>query len=166
MPDGSLFNKGFPAMQSHGKDLKGQTLAFFAGVASAAITAAATGDNTQIVGDTIDLTALDARPSSVVFDIPVRATLAEDKTCIVTGLIEKSADGATWATLLASTTLLTLTGDTGGSTEKGVARLGADLIESDCNYIRFKATPDLNASGTDTMTIGGVVATFGGLQKT
>lgn len=153
-------------MQSHGKDLKGQTLAKFAGVASAAITAGATGDNTEIVGDTIDLTTLSARPSSVVFDIPVRATLADTKTCIVTGLIEKSADNTNWEVLVASATLLTLTGLTGGTTEKGVARIGADLIESDCRYIRFKATPDLNATGTDTMTVGGVVATFGGLQTT
>lgn len=153
-------------LQSHGKDLKGQTLVKFAGVASAAITAAATGDNTEIVGDTIDLTALAARPSSVVFDIPVRATLADTKTCIVTGLIEKSADNSNWDVMVASATLLTLTGTTGGTTEKGVARIGADLIESDCRYIRFKATPDLNASGTDTMTVGGVVATFGGLQQT
>lgn len=153
-------------MQSHGKDLKGKTSAKFAGVASAVIVAAATGDDTEIVGDTIDLTLLDERPSSVLFVVPVRATLADGKTCIVTGLIEKSADGTNWETLVASATLLTLLGATGGSTEKGVARIGSDLINSDCRYIRYKATPDLNATGTDTMQVGGAVAIFGGLQAT
>lgn len=153
-------------MQSHGKDLKGKTLAYFAGVATAAITAAATGDDTEIVGDTIDLTTLAARPSSVLFVVPVRATLAATKTCIVTGLIEKSADGTNWSDLVASATLLTLLGGEGGTTEKGVAEIGGDLINSDCRYIRYKATPDLNASGTDTMQVGGAVAVFGGLQTT
>lgn len=153
-------------LQSHGKDLKGQTSAKFAGVASASITAAGAGDNTEITGDSIDLTTLSARPSSVSVEIPVKATLAATETCVVAGLLEKSADGSSWSTLLATATLLTLTGASGGSTEKGVARLGSDLINSDCRYIRYKATPNLSASGTDTMQVGAAVALFGGLQKT
>jgi hypothetical protein len=153
-------------MQSHGKDLKGQTLSHFARAATAAITAAGAGDNTEITGDSINLSSLASRPSSVVVEIPVTATLAATETCIVVGELEKSVDGSTWSDLVASATLLTLTGASGGSTEKGVARIGADLIQSDANYIRFKATPDLSRAGTDTMQVGAAVAVFGGLQNT
>lgn len=152
-------------MKAHGKDINALTRAVFARAATAAITAAGAGDNTEITGDTINVQTLAERPSSVSFEIPVTATLAATETCIVTGLIEKSVDGSTWVTLVASATLLTLTGASGGSTEKGVARIGADIIQSDCNYIRFKATPDLSRSGTDTMQVGAAVAIFGGLHS-
>jgi len=152
-------------MQSHGKDLKGKTISVFARAATAVITAAGAGDNTEITGDSIDLQALAARPSTVVIEIPVYAVLADAETCIVTGLLEKSADNSTWETMVASATLLTLLSD-GGTTEKGVARIGADLIESDCRYIRFKATPNLSRAGTDTMQVGGAVAVFCGLSTT
>lgn len=153
-------------MQSHLKDLISVTLAKFARAATAAITAAGAGDNTQLDGSTLDIEALATRPSSVMFLIPVTATLAEGETCTVTGLIQKSADGTNWDTLRASATLLTLTGGSGGSTETGVARVGADVVESDCRYVRFRATPDLSASGTDTMQVGAAVAVFGGLMET
>jgi hypothetical protein len=151
-------------MQSHGKDLKGQTLSFYARVGSTA-TAGSTGDNTEVTGDSIDITALSARPASVVFEIPVSAVLADTESIVVTGLIESSADNSTWETLVASATLLTMTSD-GGTTEKGVARIGADLIQSDVNYIRFKATPNLSRANTDTAALGAAVAVFGGLQTT
>lgn len=152
-------------MQSHGKDIKGQTLSAYAGNASAAITAGTGSDNSEITGDSVDIQALAKRPASVCFEIPIQATLADTETMTATGLIEKSADGSSWSTLLASATLLTLLSD-GGSTEKGVARMGADIVESDCRYVRYKITPDLSASGTDTMQIGAGVAVFGGVQET
>jgi len=152
-------------MKSHGKDLKAETISRFARAATAAITAGAAGDNTELVGTSLNIQTLSARPSSVVFEIPVTATLGATQTCIVTGLIEKSADGTNWSVMTASSTLLTLVGGSGGTTETGVARVGADLIESDANFIRFKATPDLNRANTDTMQIGAAVAVFGGIEN-
>lgn len=152
-------------MHSHGKDLKGLTLSKFAAAATATITAAGAGDNTEVTGDSIDLESLAARPAAVVIEIPVTATLDATETCIITGKLEKSADGSTWSDLVASATLLTLTGASGGSTEKGVARIGADLIQSGCRYIRSKMTPDLSRAGTDTMQVGAQVAVFGGLDR-
>lgn len=152
-------------MQSHGKDIKGATLSYFAGIGTTA-TAAGSGDATEVVGDTIDLEALSSRPSSVVFEIPVKSVLADTETCVLVGDLEKSADGSTWSSLVASATLLTLTGETGGTTEKGVARMGADLIQTNCRYIRCNYTPELSASGTDTAALGGAVAVFGGLDET
>ncbi len=151
-------------MQSHGKDLKGQTISVFAEASSSA-TAGGSGDATLVTGDAIDIQALSTRPASVLFEIPVTATLADTESITVTGLIEKSADNSTWETLVASATLLTLTSD-GGTTETGTARVGADIVESDCRYVRVKYTPDLSASGTDTAALGATVAIFGGLDKT
>jgi len=153
-------------MQSHGKDLKGQTTSRFARVATASIVAGSGSDNVEITSDVITISALALRPASVVFEIPVTATLTAAATCVVIGEIEKSVDNSTWVDMLASSTLLTLTGGTGGTTEKGVARMGADLIESGCEYIRFKATPNLSAAGTDTMVVGAAVAVFCGLEAT
>lgn len=151
-------------MKAHGKDIKGETLSVFARASTGAITAAGAGDNTEITGSSINIASLAHRPSSVVFEIPVTATLAATQTCVVTGLIEKSVDGSTWTTMVASATLLTLTGPSGGATVTGVARVGGDLIQSNANFIRFKATPNLSASGTDTMNVGAAVAVFGGLH--
>lgn len=145
-------------MQSHGKDLKGETLSAFCLAGS--LTAAGTGDNTQIVGSVITIGSLAQRPSSVVFEIAAKATLTTDKTLIVTGLVEVSADNSNWTTEVASATLITLT-----ATGSGMARIGVDLVQSDLKYIRLSVTPDLSHSGTDTAIVA-AVAVFGGLAKT
>lgn len=151
-------------MRAHGKDIQAETLSRFARAATVVITAAGAGDATELVGTSLDVRLLPHRPSSVVFEIPVTATLGAAQTCIVTGLIEKSVNGSDWLVMRATATLLTLTGGSGGTTETGVARVGADLIESNANFIRFKATPDLNRAGTDTMQVGAAVAVFGGQE--
>jgi hypothetical protein len=149
-------------MRSHGKDIKGATLSKFCLAGS--LTAAGTGDNTLITGDTINLQTLAARPASVVFEIAGRAVLAATKTLVITALVEASIDGTTWTTLVASATVLTLT-SSAGSTEVGVGRIGVDLIQADLNYIRLKATPDLNNTATDTAIVA-AVAVFGAPAKT
>jgi len=65
-------------------------------------------------------------------------------------LIETSPDNANWTTEVASATLLTLTGGAGGSTEVGIAKVGCRLDKKDVRYVRVKATPNLNATDTDT----------------
>lgn len=152
-------------MDSHGKDLKGNVITRFARASTGAITAGGAGDNTQIDGVSIDIRTLPKRPATVLFAIPVTATLAANETCIVTGLVQKSVDGSTWVTIVASATLLTLTGPAGGGTVTGVAELGADIIQSDANFVRFRATPDLSRANTDTMNVGAAVAVFSGLNN-
>ena len=149
-------------MRSQGKDIKGATLSKFC--LAGTLTAAGTGDATLITGDSINIGALAARPASVVFEIAGRAVLAATKTLVIAALVEGSVDGSTWTTLIASSTVLTLT-SASGSTEVGVGRIGVDLIQADLNYIRLKATPDLNASGTDTAIVA-AVAVFGTPAKT
>lgn len=150
-------------LSSHGKDLKGATLS--AACLAATATAGGTGDATLVTGSSINIGALAARPSSVVFEILGRAVLAATKKLTIAALVEASIDGTTWTTLVGSATVLTLTGGAGGSTEIGVGRIGADLISSDLNYIRLKATPDLDAANTDTAIISGV-AVFGAPART
>jgi hypothetical protein len=150
-------------MQSHGKDLKGQTLSRAA--LAGRLVAGGTGDNTEIVGSPINISALPNRPASVVFEIIGRGVLAATATLAIAAEVEYSADGSTWADLVATSTVLTLTGGSGGTTELGVARIGADLIQADVNFIRLKATPNLSAANTDTAEIA-AVAVFGGLAGT
>ena len=150
-------------MQSHGKDLKGRTISRAA--AAGRLVAGGTGDNTEIVGATINLATLAARPASVVFEIVGRGVLAATATLAIAAELEYSADGSTWADLVASATVLTLTGGAGGSTELGVGRIGADLIQENVNYVRIKMTPNLSAANTDTAEVA-AVAVFDALSKT
>jgi hypothetical protein len=152
-------------VKAHGKDLRRQTHAVFARAATGSITAGGAGDNTQVDGIAIDIRTLPSRPASVSFEIPVTATLAAAETCVVDGLVQKSIDGTNWETIVASSRLLTLTGPGGGGTVTGVARLGADIVQSNANFIRFRATPDLSRANTDTMNVGAAVAVFFGLER-
>lgn len=149
--------------QSHGKDIRGRTLTRAA--LGGSLTAGGTGDNTQITGPTINIQSLAGRPAGMVFEIVARAVLAATKILTVTALVESSVDGTTWTTLVGSSTVLTLTGAAGGSTEHGVGRIGVDLIQSNVNFIRLKATPDLDAANTDTAIVA-AVAVFGSLSRT
>lgn len=149
---------------SRAKDVRSSLLAVFA-MPSTSLTAGGSGDATEVVGPSISIAALAKRPTSVVFDIPCRATLGATNTLVVVGKIEQSVDGSTWTDVTASATLLTLTGGAGGTTESGVARVGADLIRANCNFVRVRATPDLNRANTDVAVMGAGVAEFGGLDE-
>lgn len=152
-------------MQSHGKDLRGRTISRAA--AGGRLLAGGTGDNTEIVGATINLGALPSRPASVVFEVFGRAVLAATATLTIAAEVEQSVDGTTWSStdLVASATVLTLTGGSGGTTEMGVGRIGADLIQDGVNFIRIKMTPNLSAANTDTAEVS-AVAVFGSLSRT
>lgn len=129
------------------------------------ITAAGTGDNTQADGLAID--RKDATSASIA--IVAKATLAATKTLTVKLVVQDSADGVTFADVAAglqpggsaNSTVMTLTGAAGGSTESGLYQLGINL-SSLKRYIRVRLTPDLNATGTDTATVAAVVS-LGGL---
>jgi len=149
-------------MKALGRDIKAETYSAYA-LASTAVTAGGTGDDVEIVGSTLDRLAL-PKAESVVFEIPCKAILAATKTLVVTGKIQDSANGSDWTDLVASGTLLTLTGGAGGSTEYGVARLGVDLSQAR-RYVHVCATPNLSATATDTAEIGAGIGELGGLQE-
>lgn len=144
-------------MQGLGKDINGEILAKYA-LDSSAATAGGAGDNTEVNGATLDTQGLAAKAHSVSFIIGAKATLTADKTLVVTAKIEDSADGSSWADLVASATILTLT-----ATGVGQAKLGVDLGKAR-RYVRVSATPNLSHTATDTSTIFGI-AVFGGMQE-
>ena len=114
--------------------------------------AAGTGDNTKVTGQTID--RLGFRSGSVL--ISMKTVLAEAATLTIAIEIQESDDGSTWDTaevIQAATTVET--GNTGGSTEYPCLKVD-DKFESRKRYIRYNITPNLSASGTDTVHWGAV----------
>lgn len=113
-------------------------------------TAAGTGDNTEVTCSVyLDLTARNW-PKSAVFGVQYQTNLTEAKTLSISGVVEHSADNSTFATLKSYAKTVQATGASGGSTNSiGIAEIDADLSGA-ARYVRFKYTPDLNASGTDT----------------
>jgi hypothetical protein len=148
-------------MSSHEKDLRGRTLSRAA--AAGRLLAGGTGDNTEIVGPSINLATLPARPASAVFEIVGRGVLAATATLVIAAEVEGSSDGTNWVDLVASATVLTLTGGSGGTTELGAGRIGVDLIQSNASFIRLKMTPNLSAASGDTAEVASV-AVFDGLS--
>lgn len=145
-------------------DIDGQ-LSQKLGVVIPTITAAGTGDNTEVDGPSIDR----QNATSMSVAIVAKAVLAATKTLVVKATVQDSADGVTFADVAAAlqpggaanSTVMTLTGGAGGSTESGVYQLGVNL-SSLKRYVRIQVLPDLNATGTDTATVAGVVS-LGGL---
>lgn len=153
-------------MASLGKDIAGSIGALYA-AASTAVTAGGSGDATEVTGVTINTAALQTAPAiygkdfnSIAFVIAGTTTLADTKALTVTALIEDSADGSTWATKVASSTIVSITAS--GATTTGFAgKVGVDLTA--CRqYVRVKFTPNLTATSTDTATVFGVAVLGGG----
>lgn len=118
------------------------------------LTAGAGTDNSEQTCATIDLQDdFDTvRFQSGAAIVTATATLAADKTLIVTGIWEHSEDNSTWEEIGSDVTMLTLKGGASGSTETGAAVLGVNLAEAN-RYVRFKFLPDLSATGTDTAKV-------------
>lgn len=151
-------------MNSLNRDLAAEIAAAYA-AASTLLTAGGAGDATEVTGVTIDLLALPTRYESVCFALAATATLAATKTLTVAAKLETSdaSDMSGAVDLVESATVLTLTGATGGSTERGTAKVGVSL-EYAKRYVRVKFTPDLSATATDTAVVQSV-ALFGGAAK-
>ncbi|MFG1205578.1 hypothetical protein [Xanthobacter flavus] len=150
-------------MNSLQRDIASQLAVAFAhdGVAA---TAGGSGDATESAGAVIDLLALASRPESVAFVLAAKAVLAATKKLALTAKIEHSdASGSGFTDLVAAKVVLTLTGATGGSTERGAAKIGTSL-EYAKRYIRVSINPDLDAANTDTATVD-AVAIFGGSAR-
>lgn len=136
------------------------TLTFVNALNATAATAGGSGDNTAANGAGIDLAGLPARFNGAAFAIRANATLAQGKKLTVTAKIQDSANGTTWADLVAAATVLTLVGGTGGTTEAGVGVIGGDLRTAR-RYVRVVVTPDLDATATDTASVDAVCVLSG-----
>lgn len=133
-----------------------------------ALTAGGTGDNTAVTGLTIDRQAC-GMPQNAVFSLAYQATLAAGQTLSIKSVgLEHSADGSTWVAYtppggVPASPGAVATGQTGGSTERGVARVAAILSGAN-RYVRLNWTPDLSAAGTDTATVA-AIATMAGFDR-
>ena len=117
---------------------------------NASLTAAGTGDNTEVVGAIIDRATTGFR-QSLLAAIAWTATLAQAKTLSIAWHLEhgNAANLSDAADLVSVASAVVATGPTGGATLTGV--LGNDIwVGGAGRYIRLKYTPDLSATSVDT----------------
>lgn len=147
------------------KDM-GPELGFMYAAANTAVTAGGSGDATLVTGVTIDTMAATTngfKPTDfngIIFVVGYTTTLTATKGISVTALVEDSADGSSWATFVASKTIINYTSTPGG-TFTGTGKIGADLTGAR-RYVRVKFTPDLSATATDTAAISCQACLTGG----
>ncbi|TMI98481.1 MAG: hypothetical protein E6G97_25930 [Alphaproteobacteria bacterium] len=122
------------------------------GAAITSLTAGGGGDNTAVVGLTIDRAAL-GLPLCAQLTIAWEAVLAAAATLTLKNvLIEQSADGTNWDATAYKTFTdpgVVATGPGGGGTVRGATEFSVDL-QSAKQFVRVKHTPDLSAANTDT----------------
>lgn len=130
------------------------------GTGPTVITAAGTGDNTEIVGATIDNTGM--KYSSALVVIGYHATLAATKTLSIAADVEHANNSSftSSTTVTLQTATVEATGEAGGSEETGVVKFVVDLSDKG-EYVRLNYTPDLNASGTDVAQLEAIYLLMG-----
>lgn len=119
--------------------------------AFASATAGGAGNNTSVVGLTIDRQAFVSLPLCGEIEIAFETVLGQGNTLSITALqVEDSADGVSWATYQTLTAPgVVATGPTGGGTVRGQVSAGINL-SSARRYVRVDHTPVLSAANTDT----------------
>lgn len=139
----------------------GAHLASQAGGAGTAV-AAGSGDATEVDGPWVDRTGF----ISCKLVITYKAVLADaESISFAANLQDATADDGTGAAdfgdALANAIFAT---SSGGTTEEGVAELDIDLVLAN-QYIRAQVTPDLSASGTDTLTWAAAIVMGGAIVE-
>jgi hypothetical protein len=116
-------------------------------------TAGGAGNNTAVTGLTIDRDSYGVALCAV-FELAYEAALGQGNTITIKNVkVEHSQDGSTWSTYQTYTDPGVVdTGGTGGTTQRGVVRLGCDL-KSAYRYVRYDWTPVLSAANTDTVSL-------------
>jgi len=144
---------------SLGRDLEGSLYALSA-AAITVVTAGGGADAVAQTGLTINRASLANDFQSLAFAVALDAALASSETAIVTAKIEDSADGSSWADLVASETIATVTDATNG--ENGAGQIGVDLTTAR-QYVRIEITVTMSAGLTDTCTFA-ALALFAGAR--
>lgn len=125
------------------------------------LVAAGAGDNTKIVGNSIDRFSY-GMPQSMLVSVTAYMNLADTETLSYAVEIQESSDNSTWDTaeaIQAATVVKTASGAyTDGFTVDYKVYLGDRK-----RYFRVNVTPNLSASGTDTGVVQ-VVGILGGAQ--
>lgn len=123
------------------------------------LTAGGAGDATEVTSPGVDRLGF----GSGVLVIAGRTNAAASETLKVTVKISDSADNSSFGSDTTLATAVTIA--TGGaSAQSFVYELNLNLA-SYRRYVRFKITPDLSASGTDTAQWGAAIVLGGAVQK-
>lgn len=142
----------------------GDLIAVRRAAANTAATAGGSGDNTEVVGVTLDRAVL-GFPQSAVVAIPFTATLAAGATLsIAWDIDEGNASNLSDAAVLASAaSAVVATGPAGGGTVTGTFEANVALSGAG-RYVRLNFTPNLSAANTDTAALSAVMV-FGGADR-
>jgi hypothetical protein len=129
------------------------------GPAITALTAAGSGDATAVNGPWVLATDY----HSCCFGCKYNATIASTKTLTIAGIVQTASDSSgTGAATLATLTSVVIPALATPGAASG-AFLFANSVDlsttANLGYIRLQFTPDLNASGTDTASVGGFILT-------
>jgi hypothetical protein len=119
--------------------------------------AAGAGDNTEVVGPTIDRAGY-GYAKSAVLAIVGSATLASGETLTLKNMaVEHDDDSAfgSGADLQTAADEVVLTGISGGAAQNFVKVIEIDLAPAN-RYVRTTFTPDLSRAGTDLFTLSAV----------
>lgn len=142
----------------------GDLIAVRRAAANTAVTAGGGGDNTEVVGVTIDRAALGFAKSAVVA-IPFTATLAASATLTIAWDIDEgnASNLSDAAVLTSATAQVVATGPVGGGTVTGTFEANVSLAGAG-RYVRVNFTPNLSAANTDTAALSAVMV-FGGADR-
>lgn len=131
------------------------------GCGAVSATAAGAGDNTEITGATINR-ADHGYPQSAKVVVSYKTTLSASETLKFGLKYQTSSDGSSWDTAVV---VQAATTDKTGAATNFVGEVEYDVDLSGLKqYVRFNLTPDLSASGTDTMVVS-YVAMLGGARS-
>jgi len=125
--------------------------------------AGGTGDATEIDGTSIRRTTLGSIPESCQVFLHGNATMQSGKTLTLAGNLQDSPNDSDWTDFgTPFTAAVVLTGASGGGTaELFEQKFDVDIRGAD-DYIRVQATPNMDATDTDTAILGGVIVLGGG----
>lgn len=115
------------------------------------VTAGGSGDATEVNGAWISV----ADRMSIKVLLPFTATLGAGETISFAANLQEASDisgtgAADFGDAVAATVVAT--GESGGSTEKGVVELDFDVSQTD-GFVRVQFTPDMSRANTDTAKI-------------
>jgi hypothetical protein len=147
-------------MFSGARSLQAEIFPIFA-LAEETITAGSGGDGAAINGVEIDTESLATRFNNLTALVPVEAALGEDETATIEAKVQtrEEADGD-WADVAGADGQIVLTGGTGGTTERGVLKVGADMAFAQ-RRLRVVVTPTLSAAATDTSAVSAIAVLAG-----
>lgn len=132
--------------------------------ANTAVTAGGSGDNTEVVGVTIDRAAI-RFPQSAVVAISFTATLAAAATLTIAWDIDEgnASDLSDAAVLASAAAVVVATGPSGGGTVTGTFEANVPMMGAG-RYVRLNFTPNLSAANTDTAALAAAIV-FGGADR-